>query len=68
MIQAALLHDTVEDTETTLDEIEEHFGQTVRKVVAEVTDDDRASLDCTRITNLSKPVVGDSSLLTSSVP
>ena len=39
MIQAALLHDTVEDTETTLDEIEEHFGQAVRKVVNEVTDD-----------------------------
>merc|ERR1711894_140589 len=30
VIQAALLHDTVEDTETTLDEIEEHFGQTVK--------------------------------------
>ena len=39
MIQAALLHDTVEDTETTLDEIEEHFGQDVREVVNEVTDD-----------------------------
>ena len=39
MIQAALLHDTVEDTETTLDEIEEHFGQAVSKVVNEVTDD-----------------------------
>lgn len=39
VIQAALLHDTVEDTITTFDEIEEHFGQSVRKIVEEVTDD-----------------------------
>ena len=39
MLQAALLHDTVEDTDTTIEEIEEHFGPTVRSVVAEVTDD-----------------------------
>ena len=31
VIQAALLHDTVEDTETTLDEIEKNFGKTVRE-------------------------------------
>lgn len=36
---AALLHDTVEDTETTLDEIEKLFGLEVAKVVDEVTDD-----------------------------
>lgn len=36
---AALLHDTVEDTETTLEEIERRFGKTVSAVVAEVTDD-----------------------------
>ena len=36
---AALLHDTVEDTDTTLEEIEQHFGQIVRDIVAEVTDD-----------------------------
>lgn len=36
---AAILHDTVEDTDTTLDELEEHFGKTVRNIVAEVTDD-----------------------------
>lgn len=36
---AALLHDTVEDTNTTFEEIEQHFGQVVRDVVAEVTDD-----------------------------
>jgi guanosine-3',5'-bis(diphosphate) 3'-pyrophosphohydrolase len=36
---AAVLHDTVEDTETTLQEIEETFGAEVRALVAEVTDD-----------------------------
>jgi len=39
VLQAAVLHDTVEDTETTLDEIEEHFGPHVRSIVDEVTDD-----------------------------
>merc|ERR1712110_744918 len=38
VLQAALLHDTVEDTDTSLDEIEEQFGKTVRDVVNEVTD------------------------------
>ena len=36
-IIAALLHDVVEDTETTLDEIEEKFGKTVAKIVDGVT-------------------------------
>ena len=36
---AAILHDTVEDTETTLDELREHFGGKVADVVAEMTDD-----------------------------
>ncbi|HNY87639.1 MAG TPA: HD domain-containing protein [Candidatus Hydrogenedentes bacterium] len=36
---AALLHDTVEDTETTFDEVEALFGAEVRGMVAEVTDD-----------------------------
>uniref|UniRef100_A0A4X2KI37 Guanosine-3',5'-bis(diphosphate) 3'-pyrophosphohydrolase MESH1 n=1 Tax=Vombatus ursinus TaxID=29139 RepID=A0A4X2KI37_VOMUR len=36
--QAALLHDTVEDTNTTLEEVEEHFGAEVRGIVDEVTD------------------------------
>ncbi|XP_017691652.1 PREDICTED: guanosine-3',5'-bis(diphosphate) 3'-pyrophosphohydrolase MESH1 [Lepidothrix coronata] len=39
VLQAALLHDTVEDTDTTLSEIEERFGVDVRRVVEEVTDD-----------------------------
>lgn len=38
-IVAALLHDTIEDTETTPEEIELHFGATVRSVVEEVSDD-----------------------------
>ncbi|MEN8445751.1 MAG: HD domain-containing protein [Cyanobacteria bacterium J06555_13] len=36
---AALLHDTVEDTDTTFAEIEQHFGRLVRDIVDEVTDD-----------------------------
>ena len=38
-LQAALLHDTVEDTDTTPGEIEAHFGYEVRSLVMEVTDD-----------------------------
>lgn len=30
VLQAALLHDTVEDTDTTIEEIEEVFGKKVR--------------------------------------
>ncbi len=36
---AAILHDTVEDTETSPEEIERYFGPEVRRLVAEVTDD-----------------------------
>ncbi|XP_053320705.1 guanosine-3',5'-bis(diphosphate) 3'-pyrophosphohydrolase MESH1 isoform X1 [Spea bombifrons] len=39
VLQAALLHDTVEDTDTTFLEIEERFGLEVRRIVEEVTDD-----------------------------
>lgn len=38
-LMAAVLHDTIEDTKTTPEELEAHFGPTVRKVVEEVTDD-----------------------------
>jgi methylenetetrahydrofolate reductase (NADPH) len=41
VLEAALLHDTVEDTETTPAELEAHFGSEVRALVAEVTDDKR---------------------------
>ena len=36
---AALLHDTVEDTATTAQELEEMFGSRIARIVAEVTDD-----------------------------
>ena len=39
LLVAAILHDTVEDTETSFAELEEHFGKTVAGIVREVTDD-----------------------------
>ena len=39
VLAAALLHDTVEDTDTTLDELQREFGTEVAATVAEVTDD-----------------------------
>ena len=36
---AAVLHDTIEDTDTTYDELRAQFGKKVADVVAEVTDD-----------------------------
>ena len=39
ILAAALLHDTVEDTGTTLAEIEQAFGRAVAGIVGEVTDD-----------------------------
>ncbi len=40
-LQAAVLHDTLEDTDTTAAEIETVFGAAVRRIVEEVTDDTR---------------------------
>jgi len=39
VICAALLHDTVEDTNTSADELQALFGREVRDIVMEVTDD-----------------------------
>lgn len=39
LVAAGLLHDTVEDTETTLDDLAGAFGTDVADLVAEVTDD-----------------------------
>lgn len=39
VLQSAVLHDTVEDTMTTPEEVEAFFGREVRSVVEEVTDD-----------------------------
>lgn len=38
-IVAALLHDTIEDTDTKLSELKNEFGSAVAKLVAEVSDD-----------------------------
>ena len=39
LLVAAILHDTVEDTETTFDELAAHFGSAVTALVRELTDD-----------------------------
>ncbi len=39
VICGALLHDTVEDTETTPEELESEFGPTIKNIVMDVTDD-----------------------------
>ena len=39
VLAAALLHDTIEDTETTPAELEERFGPAIKDIVLEVTDD-----------------------------
>ena len=39
ILAAALLHDTLEDTDTTVSELDDLFGEVVRKYVEEVTDD-----------------------------
>lgn len=40
VLAAAVLHDTVEDTDTTKEEIAVHFGKRIAELVMEVTDDD----------------------------
>jgi (p)ppGpp synthase/HD superfamily hydrolase len=55
MLCTALLHDTIEDTTTDRDEIEEHFGPTVGKWVAALTKnsmllhDEREAEYCARL-------------------
>ena len=39
VVSAALLHDTVEDTATSPEELEQAFGPRIARIVAEVTDD-----------------------------
>lgn len=43
ILAAAVLHDTIEDTDTTVEEIAVHFGDRVAGLVLEVTDDDSMS-------------------------
>jgi GTP diphosphokinase / guanosine-3',5'-bis(diphosphate) 3'-diphosphatase len=45
VLVAAILHDTVEDTDTTPDELAARFGPEVSAIVAEVTDDKRLPKD-----------------------
>ena len=44
VISAAVLHDVVEDTDITIEEIEKHFGPRVRLLVEAETEDKRADL------------------------
>lgn len=59
-LMAAVLHDTIEDTETTYAELVEYFGKKVADVVMEVTDDkslakaDRKRLQIEHAPNMSK--------------
>jgi guanosine-3',5'-bis(diphosphate) 3'-pyrophosphohydrolase len=39
VLVAALLHDTIEDTDTTVEELQAQFGPEVASIVVEVTDD-----------------------------
>ena len=39
LIIASILHDTIEDTDTTFAELEEHFGMQVASLVFELTND-----------------------------
>jgi guanosine-3',5'-bis(diphosphate) 3'-pyrophosphohydrolase len=41
VLAAAVLHDTLEDTATTRDELDAAFGPVIRRIVEEVTDDGR---------------------------
>ena len=41
VLVSAILHDTVEDTETSVEELEREFGKVVAGIVSEVTDDKR---------------------------
>ncbi len=41
ILRAALLHDTIEDTQTRFEDISEVFGDRVARLVAEVSDDKR---------------------------
>jgi guanosine-3',5'-bis(diphosphate) 3'-pyrophosphohydrolase len=42
---SAILHDTIEDTDTTKEELAERFGDDVAEIVAEVTDDLELKID-----------------------
>ena len=43
ILSAALLHDTIEDTDTTADEIDREFGSKISSIVEELTDNKELS-------------------------
>lgn len=51
---AAILHDTVEDTDTTLDEIQDIFGSKIGNIVSEVTDDKALSKEARKQAQIDK--------------
>lgn len=59
VVRAAVLHDTIEDTGTTAEELEKRFGRRVRSIVEEVSDDktllkeERKRLQVERAPNIS---------------
>jgi guanosine-3',5'-bis(diphosphate) 3'-pyrophosphohydrolase len=61
VLTAAVLHDTIEDTNTTFAELNAEFGPVIASVVAEVTDDkslskaERKRLQIEHAANLSRP-------------
>jgi guanosine-3',5'-bis(diphosphate) 3'-pyrophosphohydrolase len=49
ILQAAVLHDTLEDTDTTGEELRTHFGTKVASIVEELTDDKSLSKDMRKL-------------------
>lgn len=50
VLMAAILHDTVEDTDTTFEELEQRFGPKIRGIVEECSDDkDKSKMDRKRL-------------------
>lgn len=54
VIIAGILHDTVEDTDTTLDELEEVFGKKVRDIVDECSDDKSLTKEMRKMKQIEK--------------
>lgn len=65
ILAAALLHDTVEDTDTKNSELETLFGRRVASIIAEVTDDTTLPRDerkCRQVTSAPNEVLGSQAL------
>lgn len=60
VLMAAILHDTIEDTETTAEELTERFGEHVCDLVLEVTDDKSLEkLERKRLQVIKAPIKSD---------